>query len=114
MGAGLIQCGDDPEVTDAVGEAADGDTEPEGAAGVELGPQAAGRSAAAAVAATAIRRLTGDPARWPDTRRIGETVRARRTASGCSELMHRPTNMRSGCRGREDRPDGLLPADSGT
>lgn len=50
MGAGLIQCGDDPEVTDAVGEAADGDTEPEDAAGVELGPQAAARSAAAAVA----------------------------------------------------------------
>ncbi|WP_157897170.1 hypothetical protein [Mycobacteroides salmoniphilum] len=36
VGAGLIQCGDDPEVTDAVGEAADGDTEPEDAAGLEL------------------------------------------------------------------------------
>lgn len=36
MGAGLIQCGDDPGVTDAVGETADGDTEPEDAASVEL------------------------------------------------------------------------------
>ncbi len=35
VGAGLIQCGDDPEVTDAVGEVVD-DAEPEDGAGVEL------------------------------------------------------------------------------
>ncbi|SLE94265.1 Uncharacterised protein [Mycobacteroides abscessus subsp. bolletii] len=36
MGAGLIQRGDDPEVTDAAGEVVEGDTEPEDAGGVEL------------------------------------------------------------------------------
>lgn len=36
VGAGLIQCGDDPGVTDAVGGTADGDAEPGDAAGVEL------------------------------------------------------------------------------